>query len=65
VLLSLITEAVRPAADEPFPEVYTATGAVFSTNLRNFTGKEIIINIHKHACMWVLACAHIMNFYHN
>jgi hypothetical protein len=35
VLLSWITEAVRPAADEPFPEVYTAIGAVFSTNLRN------------------------------
>ena len=39
VLLSLITEAVRQAAEEPFPEVYTATGAVFSTNLRNFTDK--------------------------
>lgn len=35
VLLSRITEAVRPAADEPLPEVYIATGAVFSTNLRN------------------------------
>ena len=37
VLLSLITEAVRQAAEEPFPEVYTATGAVLSKNVRNFT----------------------------
>ena len=39
-LLSRITEAVRPAADEPFPEVYTAIGAVFSTNLRNYTANN-------------------------
>ena len=39
VLLSLITEAVRLAAEESFPEVYTSTGSVFSTNLRNFTDK--------------------------
>ena len=32
---SLWTEAVRPAALEPFPEVYTAMGATFSTNLRS------------------------------
>lgn len=44
-LLSLITEAVRPAADDPFPEVYTAIGAVFSTNLRNFTN-ELKSNQH-------------------
>ncbi len=30
-----MTEAVRPAAEEPFPEVYTATGATFSTNFNN------------------------------
>ena len=36
-LLSRITETVRPAADEPFPEVCTAIGAVFSMNLRNYT----------------------------
>ena len=30
-----MTEAVRPAADEPFPLVYTQIGAVFSTNFRN------------------------------
>lgn len=41
VLLSRMTEAVSPAADEPLPEVYTATGAVFSTNLRNYTQKSI------------------------
>jgi hypothetical protein len=28
-------EAVRPAAEDPFPEVYIAIGAVLSTNLRN------------------------------
>lgn len=31
-----MTEAVSPAADDPFPEVYTATGAVFSTNFKNY-----------------------------
>uniref|UniRef100_A0AAG5CRG8 Uncharacterized protein n=1 Tax=Anopheles atroparvus TaxID=41427 RepID=A0AAG5CRG8_ANOAO len=30
---SRITDAVRPAALEPLPEVYTAIGATFSTNL--------------------------------
>ena len=34
-LPSRMTEAVRPAADDPLPEVYTQMGAVFSTNLRN------------------------------
>ena len=33
---SLTTDAVKPAADEPLPEVYTQMGAVFSTNLRNW-----------------------------
>mmetsp|Transcript_5151 Transcript_5151/g.21026 ORF Transcript_5151/g.21026 Transcript_5151/m.21026 type:complete len:207 (-) Transcript_5151:272-892(-) len=32
---SLTTDAVKPAAEDPFPEVYTQMGAVFSTNLRN------------------------------
>ena len=32
---SLTTDAVKPAAEDPFPEVYTQIGAVFSTNLRN------------------------------
>lgn len=30
---SRMTEAVRPAALEPLPEVYTPIGATFSTNL--------------------------------
>jgi len=32
---SLIILAVRPAAEEPFPEVYTAIGATLSTNFKN------------------------------
>lgn len=32
---SLITEAVKPAAELPFPDVYTPIGATFSTNLSN------------------------------
>ncbi len=32
----LMTEAVRPAADEPLPEVYTAMGAVLLVNFRNW-----------------------------
>lgn len=39
-LPSRITEAVRPAADEPFPDVYIAIGAVFSTNLRNLSKEK-------------------------
>ena len=35
VELSLVILAVRPAAEDPFPEVYTAMEAVCSTNLRN------------------------------
>ena len=38
-------EAVRPAAEEPFPEVYIATGAVFSTNLRNFNMTKNVRNM--------------------
>jgi len=34
-LPSLMTDAVRPAAEEPLPEVYTHMGAVWCTNLRN------------------------------
>ena len=30
-----MTEAVKPAAEEPLPEVYTHTGAVRSTNFKN------------------------------
>ena len=30
-----MTEAVRPAAEEPLPLVYTAMGAVLEVNLRN------------------------------
>lgn len=30
-----ITDAVRPAAEEPLPEVYTAIGAVLDVNFRN------------------------------
>lgn len=33
---SLTTEAVRPAADEPFPEVYTPIGDTCSTNLSSW-----------------------------
>ena len=36
VLGSFIIAAVRPAADEPFPLVYTQTGAILLTNLRNW-----------------------------
>lgn len=32
---SLMTEAVRPAAELPFPEVYTAIGDTFCTNFSN------------------------------
>ena len=35
--LSLITEAVKPAAEEPLPLVYTPTGATFSTNCDRIT----------------------------
>jgi len=40
VLESRMTDAVSPAAEEPFPEVYTAIGAVFSTNFRNCTARS-------------------------
>lgn len=30
-----MTEAVSPAAEDPFPEVYTAMGAVLDANFRN------------------------------
>ena len=30
-----MTEAVRPAAEEPLPLVYTAMGAVLEVNFRN------------------------------
>lgn len=33
---SLITEAVRPAALDPLPEVYTPMGATFSTNFSSW-----------------------------
>ena len=32
---SLMTEAVRPAALLPFPDVYTPMGATFSTNFNS------------------------------
>lgn len=32
---SLVTDAVRPAAELPLPEVYTAMGATLSTNFSN------------------------------
>lgn len=32
---SLITDAVKPAALDPLPEVYTAIGETFSTNFNN------------------------------
>ena len=32
VWLSQITDAVKPAAEEPLPDVYTAIGATFSAN---------------------------------
>ena len=35
MLASRMTEAVSPAAEDPFPEVYTAMGAVLEANLRN------------------------------
>ena len=35
VFASLIIDAVRPAAEEPLPDVYTAIGAVLSTNFKN------------------------------
>jgi hypothetical protein len=35
VFLTLITEAVSPAALLPLPEVYTPTGDTFSMNFRN------------------------------
>ena len=35
VAASRMTEAVRPAAEDPLPDVYTAMGATLSTNLRS------------------------------
>lgn len=35
VAWSLKTEAVRPAAEDPFPLVYTEIGATLSTNFKN------------------------------
>lgn len=31
-----MTEAVKPAADEPLPLVYTEMGATLSTNFKNY-----------------------------
>ena len=36
VAASLITEAVKPAAEDPFPLVYTDIGAILSTNFKNY-----------------------------
>ena len=33
---SLMTDAVKPAALEPFPDVYTPIGETFSTNFNNW-----------------------------
>lgn len=35
VVGSLLTEAVKPAAEEPFPEVYIPIGEHFSTNFNS------------------------------
>ena len=36
VLASLVMVAVRPAAEDPLPDVYTAIDAVCSTNFKNW-----------------------------
>jgi hypothetical protein len=39
------TEAVRPAALEPFPDVYTAIGATFIQTLTLISTKEKTMNL--------------------